>query len=373
MKLCSKFLVLFALAFISLPLSAQVTNTATLDTTGGGKIGNFSIGGYIDTYFGWTSTPSDAHDIPYFVSSARQNELNINLAFIDLRYSDSTIRGRVVPAFGTYMQSNYATEPAGLRYLYEANAGIKLSKKREIWMDAGILGSPYTNESAISKDHLMYTRSFAPEYVPYYLCGVKFSIPLSSKLNLYLYGLNGWQEIREYNTGKALGTQLEYRPNEKNLINWNTYIGDESGHGNQFLTRYFSDIYWIFAPNKKWSLTSCAYVGVQNIRLDSTTTDQLFWYNFNLQARYKINDRHAFSGRVEYFSDPDEVMSSIAGNGTGFTVYSGSLGYAFSPNAKSLLRFEGRYFQSENKRFYDGSSVNTNSMLWFCSSLTVWF
>jgi len=170
-----------------------------------------------------------------------------------------------------------------------------------------------------------------------------------------------------------LGTQLEYRPNKKNLFNWNTYIGDESGKGNSYLTRYFSDIYWIFAPNQKWNLTSCAYVGMQQIRLNSSDMDQLFWYNFNLQARYKFNDRHALSARAEYFSDPDEVVSSISGNGSGFTVYSGSMGYAFSPNAKSMLRFEGRYFQSENNRFYDSENQNTNNMLWFCSSLTVWF
>ncbi|MBK9192094.1 MAG: outer membrane beta-barrel protein [Crocinitomicaceae bacterium] len=162
-------------------LFAQVTNTATLDTTGGQQIGNTSIGAYLDAYFGYDFNEPAGKDVPLFVSSARHNEFNINLAFIDFRYNSENFRARVVPAFGTYMNSNYASEPGTLRNLLEANTGFRISKKKNIWIDAGILGSPYTNESAISKDHLMYTRSLAPEYVPYYLCGIKTSFPLGKK------------------------------------------------------------------------------------------------------------------------------------------------------------------------------------------------
>jgi hypothetical protein len=220
-------LILFSLTALHLSSSAQVVNTATLDTTDGQHIGNATVGAYADIYYGYDLSEPAGKNINYFVSANRHNELNINLAFIDLRYQSEKMRMRVVPGFGTYMNANYSSEPGTLRNLVEANAGFRLSEKKKIWIDAGVLGSPYTNESAISKDHLMYTRSLAAEYVPYYLAGIKLSVPLGNRLSFYLYLINGWQQIVDPNNGKSVGTQIEFRPNEKHLINWNTYIGDE--------------------------------------------------------------------------------------------------------------------------------------------------
>ena len=91
----------------------------------------------------------------YSISSSRLNEFNINCAYIEIKYANDLIRGRVVPGFGTYINSNYSSEQGSLKNLIEANGGVCLSKKRNIWLDAGVLGSPYTNETAISKDHLI--------------------------------------------------------------------------------------------------------------------------------------------------------------------------------------------------------------------------
>lgn len=86
---------------------------------------------------------------------ARHNELNINLAYISVKHSSPRIRAKFVPCFGSYINANYALEQGTLRNVVEGNIGIKLFKNREIWLDVGVLGSPYTNESAISKDHLI--------------------------------------------------------------------------------------------------------------------------------------------------------------------------------------------------------------------------
>ncbi|MBK9689638.1 MAG: outer membrane beta-barrel protein [Saprospiraceae bacterium] len=216
----------------SSPMFTQVTHPDLSDTTSASKPNPLTIGGYLDLYYGWQSGPDSQKDMPYFVSMASNKELTVNLAYLDLKYSTEDLRVHLVPGFGTYMQANYANEDAGFKNLVEASAGVALSKKKGIWLDAGILGSPYTNESAISKDHLMYTRSLAPEYVPYYLSGVKLTMPISTKVTAYLYLLNGWQQIKDNNANLAFGSQLEYRPDDQNLINWNTYIGDESSPSN---------------------------------------------------------------------------------------------------------------------------------------------
>ncbi len=242
---------IFLCVIAAVQARAQIVNTATMDTLESTVIGRLGIGGYIDTYWGASTLRVPGRDIAYFVSGARHNELAINLAYLDLRYRAKNLRARLVPAFGSYMNANYANEPGTLRNLLEANVGVLLHEKRKIWLDAGVLGSPYTNESAISKDHLMYTRSFAPEYVPYYLSGVKLSVPISKTLNSYWYVLNGWQVIQDNNEQKAFGSQLEYRPGPTMLFNWNTFIGDERSPTNpDFRARLFTDVFWIPALRK---------------------------------------------------------------------------------------------------------------------------
>jgi hypothetical protein len=352
---------------------AQVTNTGLMDTVGGIKIEKLTIGAYIDLYYGMSSAKMITKDIPYMVSMARDNEFNVNLALIDFRYTDTNLRARFAPGFGTYMNANYAGEPGTLRNIVEASVGFRLSKKREIWMDAGILGSPYTNESAISKDHLMYTRSLAPEYVPYYLAGVKIGMPLGKKINAFLYLVNGWQQIRDNNSGKSLGTQVEYRPNKKNLFNWNTYIGDErSNFPNQNRMRYFTDVFWIFNPEGKWSMTSCAYIGNQKRLETNNSLSDNYWWQYNLIGRYSFNSKWSLSGRIEYFEDLQNVQINSIGFNPEFKTFSAGLCLNFKAHPNAMIRLEARQFHSPNE-VYRVQNSPSQSMFWGIANITTWF
>jgi hypothetical protein len=342
---------------------AQVVNTATMDTTSFAIKGKVTVEGYIDAYYAYNFNKPAGKDQPYFVSMARDREININLAYVDVKYSSSRIRARFVPGFGTYINSNYASETGSLKNIVEGSVGVKLSKGKNIWIDAGVFGSPYTNESAISKDHLVYTRSFAPEYVPYYLTGVKLTMPLSDKLNAYLYLLNGWQRIEDNNDKLSAGTQLEYRPNDYLLINWDTYVGEEDSVSDTTAgSRYFTDLYMIYSKGK-FSLTSCFYVGMQG---NDT------WWQGNIIARYDLTGRLSVSGRIERFSDLHSVQIVPITNVNGFVSNSGTLGLNFKPADNLLLRVEGRTFFSESEIFIrDGIAVKNSNTI--TSNITIWF
>jgi len=362
-----KYNLLFLIAFAVQLSYGQITNTATMDTTDFSYKGKVSIEGYIDTYYAYDfNKPQDSYR-PYAVSMNRHNELTINLAFIDLKYSSNRLRARFVPGFGTYVNANYMGEPGSIKNIIEASAGIKISKTKNIWIDAGVFGSPYTNESAISKDHLVYTRSFAPEFVPYYLAGIKLSMPLSEKLNLYLYALNGWQQIADQNSGKSMGTQLEYRPTKNLLINWNTYAGQDlfaadSTNG----SRYFSDLFFLTSKGK-WSATGCVYGGVQVHNGENAT-----WGQANLIGRYSVTEKISLSGRVEYFSDGQGAQVVPITNIKGFSCYSSSVGLNLKFAENILIRFEGRTYFSEKKVFERDNEAVKNSNL-FTSNVTIWF
>jgi hypothetical protein len=332
-----------------------------------------TVGGYVDTYFGYDFSQPSSKDRPYFVSSARHNEFNINLAFVDVKYSGERVRGAFKPAIGTFMASNYAAEPAMYRNILEANVGIKLFKTKDIWLDAGVFVSPFTNESPISMDQLAYTRSYAPEYVPYYISGLKLTTPLSDKFTAYFYLLNGWQNIVENNLGKSGALQLEYKPVEKVLLNWNVYVGDErtpSAPTNR--TRVFTDVYAVFNPDGKFSGTTSLYIGAQE-RADTLAgngngkenSQMVYWHNANIIGRYKITPSFSVTGRLEYFNDPGSVQITPVTGSDGFSTLGSSLGINWKVADKALLRLESRSFLSRKEVYLkrDGTPSKTGQLL----------
>lgn len=350
------------LLLMSTGAMAQVINTATMDTSAVNIKGKVTVEGYVDAYYAYNFN-KPGKDQPYLVSMSRNNEVNINLAYIDLKYSSNWIRARLVPGFGTYMNANYAGERATLKNIVEGSVGVKLMKSRNIWIDAGVFGSPYTNESAISKDHLAYTRSLAAEYVPYYLAGVKLSMPLTSRLNAYVYVLNGWQQIEDTNSKMSVGTQLEYRPNDNLLFNWDTYIGEErTAADTTQSTRYFTDLYVIYNKDR-FSLTSCFYVGSQHDRT---------WWQANVIVRYNLTNKLSVTGRVEHFNDPRSVQIVPITSVKGFSTNGSSLGLNFKLSDNALLRLEGRTLFSDDDVFLrNGTAVNNSTTI--TSNITVWF
>ncbi len=365
--------ILFSLFFslLALQIFAQVTNTATIDTADVALKGKLSIQGYIDLYYMYDMSRPASKNKAYFVSSARHNEMTVNVAYIDIKYASSQVRGRFVPAFGSYINSNYTNEEGALKYILEASVGVKLFKNKEIWLDAGVFGSPYTNESAVSKDHLCYSRSFAPEYVPYYLSGFKLSVPLSKKFNAYLYLLNGWQVIQDNNDSKSIGTQLEFRPNDNLLLNWNTYVGNERSELRpHFGNRYFSDIFMLYSKGK-FSATACIYAGIQE-QIMASNRENLVWWNANMMARYQFTPKVALSGRLEHFDDPKGVQVQSLTNNP-FTTNSSTLGLHLNPAANMMIRFEVRNFWSNNKVYLNENQQDTNNNMAFYTNFTIWF
>jgi hypothetical protein len=330
------------------------------------------VGAYLDLYGGYFFGKTNNGHIPYFVSASRSGEATVNLAYIEVKYSAERVRARFAPGFGTYMNANYAAEPNTLQHIVEGSAGVLLSKKKGIWLDAGVFGSPYTNESCISKDHLVYSRSFAPEYVPYYLAGAKLSVPLSPKLTLYAYLLNGWQQIQDQNKGKALGTQLEWKPNAHHTFNFNTFIGDErSEAAPQNRMRYFADAYWLYAKGK-WSATACTYIGVQERLNAQGEKEQHVWWQANVMGKYQLRDKYSLSGRIEYFNDPNSVQITPITSSAGFSAYSGSLCFNAQIAPTALFRLEARQFMSPKHVFVSEAGKNQQGAAWLLGSIAVW-
>jgi hypothetical protein len=353
-----KKLYFFIAAFLitNANMFAQVINfSPTSDSTA-----KITLEGYVDTYFGFDfSEPADAN-MPYFVSQNRHNEFNINLAYISLKYTSDRVRATFTPGFGTYMNSNYAAERITLRNIVEADVGVKLFKNKDIWLDAGVIGSPFTNESAISFDQPTLTRSFASEYVPYFVTGARLTIPIENIFTAYLFLLNGWQVIEAVNPPLAFASEFEYKPTDKLTFTLNTFYGyEQSASAPKNRIRTLLDFYTVYKPGK-FSFTLSSYVGNQQRRDSLDVLTDKVWWQINGTARYSLTEKHSIVARVEYFNDPHSVMITPVTGVKGFISASYSLGYNLAITPSVLFRVEGRYFQSPDDVFTHGNMITNN-------------
>jgi hypothetical protein len=304
------------------------------------------------------------------VSSSVNNQVQINLAFIQLHYQSKNLRINLTPAVGSYMNKNYSTEPSTFENIMEANVGVLLSEKRNVWLDAGIFNAHYTNESPISRDQLMYTRSMGPENSPYYLSGARLSMPLNNKMNAALFFLNGWQVIDDNNDGKALGTLFEYKVFPQLTFNWNTFLGDERSASNpNYRTRFFSDFYWVYKPNNKIDASSSFYVGWQKLNNGNTFN----WWQVNIIGRYSFNEDWSLSGRLEYFSDPDLVLITPLTNVNLYQASSAGLCLNRNINKTALVRLELKQLFSNENIYLNNDNLAVKKNLMAVVNLTAWF
>ena len=101
-----------------------------------------------------------------------EDQVNLNLAYIDGTLSTDNYRGRIALQTGDSVVSNYLSEnDLFWRYIQECSFGYKINE--DLWIDGGIYLSHIGAESFISGDNINYTRSLVAEFSPYYETGVK--------------------------------------------------------------------------------------------------------------------------------------------------------------------------------------------------------
>ena len=356
------FLRFLLLAPALLPALARAQATAPDTTvtraaapaTAGPAANPLTFYGFVDGYFGYDFHDPAAHARPSFLfSHARTNEFAVNQGLVGARYQDAHVRAALGLHAGTYPEANYAAEPGTLKNIYEAYAGFRPSART--WLDVGVFGSHIGLESAISKDNITLTRSLSAENSPYFETGVRLTYEASAKLTLTGLVLNGWQNIRETNGGKAFGTQLQWKPTAKLLINSSTFFGNEQPRDSLRRYRYFHDFYVTYAATDRLSFAAVFDVG----RQQQATTGSDTWHTGAAFARYKLSDQWAAAARAEYYyADRGVLIASISPAATDpdFLVRGASLNLDYAPTAHVLARVEGRVLNSPDRRFANAAA-----------------
>lgn len=330
------------------------------------------ISGYIETYYIYDFGNPVNHNRPDFIYSFnRHNEINLNLAYINASYEKSNVRANLALMTGTYANANLVAEPGVLKNIFEANAGVKISKNKNLWIDAGIFASHIGFESAIGAETWNLTRSILADNSPYYESGVK--ITYISDNEKWLFSgllLNGWQRIQRIrgNQTPAFGHQFTYKINNRITLNSSSFIGNDYPAINKRM-RYFHNFYGIFQLNEKMGFTTGFDLGFEQKTKGSSIYH--IWYSPVIIMRAGLTERLFLAARVEYYSDLNEVIIST-NTANGFQTYGYSLNLDYSIRENVLWRIEARTFNGRERIFLMNNIPSQNNYF-VGTSLTVSF
>lgn len=321
-----------------------------------------SISGFADVFYVYGFNQSqDTERQPFLYNHNRHNEFNLNLGFVKLGLEHTKYRANLALQTGTYANDNYAAEPELLKSIFEANIGISLNKKNNLWLDAGVLPSHIGFESAISIDNLTLTRSLLAENSPYFLTGAKLTYNPNDKLEIAGLIVNGWQRIQRLqgNSLPSFGTQVTYSPTEKVTLNWSSFIGTDDPDTTRRM-RYFNNFYGQIQSTEKIGLIVGCDIGVQQQSKNSSAYD--FWFSSVIIGQYKINNHWKTAIRAEYYQDETCIIIPT-GTANGFKTTGFSLNFDYIPVSNIACRIEGRWLNSKDNIFATQTIPTNNNFI----------
>jgi hypothetical protein len=159
----------------------------------------------------------------------------------------------------------------------------------------------------------------------------------------------------------SFGSQIQFKPNAKWLLNWSTFVGTDTPDSTR-LMRYFSNFYTQFKPNDKLNFTLGWDLGVQ--KSAPNTNSYAYWTNLTLIAQYQIAQKWKTAWRVEVFSDIDGLIVPNSWPNTNFSGFSWNLDY--QPMQNLQIRWENRVTKSTSHLFHPqpvSSEINFISVI----------
>jgi hypothetical protein len=324
------------------------------------------IGGYISSYYAYYDDETENEGLVQFPTLApRNNQFALNMALITLEYKSKFLRGNIGFHYGDVSESTW---PKNFKLIQEANAGFRILEK--LWFDAGFFRTHIGIESFQPRENITSSMSIVNFHEPYYFSGAKLTFYVHKTLSLQLNVFNGYSDYSDLNKNKILNFSAFYAPNENISLTYNFLTSDESPTSDVVShQRYYNDFY-ISATLNKFILGFEVNYGMQKNSKKTDSTKTATMYSGLLVAKYQLKKKLGFYGRIENFSDPDQILSTNLAIGN--YINGATLGVEYKPQKTAALSVEWRGLESDNLIFKQGNKIlNQRNEIIVC--LDLWF
>jgi len=345
------------------PVQAAVATPAPAATpapTGlAGLLGPTTLSGFVDVYYGYNSNQPIGRTTAFRNFDINSGQFGLNMIELVADKAPDATASRlgyhVALGFGQAMNIINSTEPGQFptesnfdQYLKEGYLEYLAPIGKGLQINVGKFVTPAGAEVIETKDNWNYSRGllFALA-IPYFHFGTSAKYAFNSKFALTGYLVNGWNNSIDNNSGKTTGFSAAWTPNSKFSLIQNYLVGPEQFNDNSNF-RHLSDTVVSFSPNSKLSFLANYDYGHDHL---SGAPFSVHWSGIAGYIKYAPNDKWAFAGRGEYFSDNGGTQSGTPQKLSEFTL---TLQRMLA--SKLMTRLEFRRDMSDQNVFPDHAS-----------------
>jgi hypothetical protein len=345
LRLRSAYLSLALFSGLALPVFAQDEKPAWTIANG-----DIKMSGLVDAYYShnFNNPASGFNTLRNF--EVRSRQFSLNMAEFSLYQDADPIGFRLDLGFGRAWDVFHATDPGGRdiqRYFPQAYVSIKPKTWGGFQMDFGKFYTSVGAELTENNYTWHYGRGYMYTNGPYYHMGVRISKPLGEKFTVGMQVVNGWNNVEDNNSGKTLGFNANWTPNDKISILYNSYMGPEKTGTNQGW-RHIHEGLINYSPTSWWSGYFDYYHGYE-AEAFAPKGPAANWDAFGISEKFSMGDHNYVAFRYEWYGDHDGFAT---GYGEKLRLQEFTATYAYRWTQGLEMRWEYRRDWS-NKGFFE--------------------
>lgn len=249
-----------------------------------------------------------------------------------------------------------------LRHLGLADVSYLAPVGKGLTIQGGIFASLIGYDSLYAKDNVNYTRPWGADFTPYLMLGVNAQYPVSDRLSVTGFVVNGYWHLADANSVPSVGGQVAYKRTPKDTLKQTVMWGPHQPDTSLKYWRLLTDT---IVEHKTDPVTVAFEYTMSAEQLapgqtDSTGNPNALWISSQLPIRWNVHGPWSVAGRPEVAWDRDGRWTLSSQTVKAFTA---TVEYKVpykSPSLGTILRGEYRVDDSRGPQggFFKGDYLS---------------
>lgn len=240
------------------------------------------------------------------------NETDVNMGAVYLRKKPSEQSrwgveltgqaGKDSEVFGFSATAPPLPGAEGLRHLGPTNVSYLAPVGKGLTFQGGIFSSFVGYDSLYAKDNFNYTRPWGADFTPYLMLGVNADYPVTPKVTLTGFVVNGYWHLANANSVPSFGGQVAYKPTDHWTLKQTFLVGPHQADTTLEFWRFLTDT---IAEWKRDPVTVAFEINASTEKVAALGNPRAAWVAAQLPVKWQIDKHWAVAVRPEVAWDSD--------------------------------------------------------------------